>query len=119
MLDYQRNSTMTHLYSLPYCDTQFYYRPSMDPKRKFRSSIPIDKPYLNNVTKLTVDLSTLLTESNSSLSSIHFFSNISTLILSDSGFHSSLESFLLLQSYSLSCSLPLASFSLSHNGSQC
>jgi hypothetical protein len=62
MLDYQMNPTMTHLYSLPYCDTQFYYRPSMDPERKFRSSIPFNKPYLNNVTKLTVDLSTLLTE---------------------------------------------------------
>lgn len=62
MLDYQMNPTMIHLYSLPYCDTQFYYRPSMDPNRQFHSSIPITKSYLNNVTKLTVDLSTLITE---------------------------------------------------------
>jgi hypothetical protein len=59
MLDYQMNPTMIHLYSLPYCDTQFYYRPTMNPNRKFRSSI---KSNMNNVTKLTVDLSTLITE---------------------------------------------------------
>jgi hypothetical protein len=64
----------------------------MDPNRQFRSSIPINKPYLNNVTSLTVDLSTLITEiKSSSLSSIHFFSNISTLILSDIECHSSVE----------------------------
>lgn len=62
MLDYQINPTMIHLYSLPYCDTQFYYRPSMDPSHQFRSSIAIPKSYLDNVTKLTVDLSTLITE---------------------------------------------------------
>jgi hypothetical protein len=62
MLDYQMNPTMTHLYSLPYCDTQFYYRPSMDSTRKLRSSIPINQPYMNKVTTLTINLSTLITE---------------------------------------------------------
>ena len=62
MLDYQMNPTMTHLYSLPYCDTQFYYRPTMDPKKMFRSSIPMEKSSLDNVMKLTIDLSTLITE---------------------------------------------------------
>jgi len=64
MLDYQMNPTMTHLYSLPYCDTQFYYRPLMDSTRKLHSSIPINKPYLNKVTTLTINLSTLITEVN-------------------------------------------------------
>ncbi|CAF2569976.1 unnamed protein product [Rotaria sp. Silwood2] len=91
MLDCQMNQTMTHLYSLPYCDTQFYYRPSMNPTRKFRSSAPIVKPYMNNVKKLTIDFSTLITESSSSLASTHFFSNISTLILVDHGCYSSIQ----------------------------
>ncbi|CAF1486234.1 unnamed protein product [Rotaria sordida] len=91
MLDCQMNETMTHIYSLPYCDTQFYYRPSMNPIYKFRSSVPISKPYMNNVKTLTVDFSTLITESNSSLTSTHFFSNISTLILVDHGCYSSIQ----------------------------
>ncbi|CAF1223400.1 unnamed protein product [Rotaria sp. Silwood1] len=91
MFDCQMNPTMTHIYSLPYCDTQFYYRPSMNPSRKFRSSAPIVKPYMNNVKKLTIDFSTLITESNSSLASTHYFSNISTLILVDNEHHLSLQ----------------------------
>ena len=62
MLDYQMNPTMIHLYSLPFCDTQFYYRPTMDANRTFQSSIPWKKPYLNRVNSLTVDLSTLINE---------------------------------------------------------
>jgi hypothetical protein len=62
MLDYQMNPTMTHLYSLPYCDTQFYYRPAIDPTHKLRSLVPTDKSYMNNVTKLTLDLSGLMAE---------------------------------------------------------
>ncbi|CAF1201665.1 unnamed protein product [Adineta steineri] len=83
MLDYQMNPTMIHLYSLPYCDTQFYYRPSMNPSLKFRSSISNNEPYMNKVTRLTIDLSTLITENIFSLSPVHFFSNISTLTLAD------------------------------------
>jgi hypothetical protein len=62
ILDYQMNPTMTHLYSLPYCDTQFYYRPTIDQNRKCRSSIPIKTSYLENVTKVTIDLSEFVTE---------------------------------------------------------
>ena len=83
MLDYQMNPTMTHLYSLPYCDTQFYYRPSIDPTHQLRSLVPIDKSYMNNVTKLTLDLSAVMNEVKM-MSSTHLFSNISTLVLSDS-----------------------------------
>ncbi|CAF1434923.1 unnamed protein product, partial [Adineta steineri] len=74
---------MMHLCLLPYSDTQFYYRPSMNPSLKFRSSISNNESYMDKVTRLTVDLSTLITENNLSLSSVHFFSNISTLTLAN------------------------------------
>ena len=88
MLDYQMNSTMIHLYSLPFCDAHFYYRPTMDLTRTFRSSIPLEKSYLDHVTLLTVDLSTLINEVRL-ISSPHYFSNVSTLVLADSTCHSS------------------------------
>ncbi|CAF4402457.1 unnamed protein product, partial [Adineta steineri] len=88
---YQMNPTMIHLYSLPYCDIQFYYRPSMNPSLKFRSSISNNESYMDKVTRLTVDLSTLITENNLSLSPVHFFSNISTLTLADNGCDLSVE----------------------------
>lgn len=73
-LDYQMNSTMTHLYSLPYCDTQFYYRPSMDPARQFRTSVPISQTCMTNVRTLTVDVSNFVIDVRPLLSTafIHF-----------------------------------------------
>lgn len=62
MLDYQMNPTMVHLYSLPYSERQFYYRPSSDLSRRCRSSTPVDRSYMHHVTKLTLDFSVLVTE---------------------------------------------------------
>jgi hypothetical protein len=64
MLDYQMNPSMIHLYSLPYCDTEFYYRPSIDITHTFYSTVPIDKSSMNNVKKLTIDLSGLVIDSD-------------------------------------------------------
>ena len=91
MLDYQMNPTMAHLYSLPYCDSQFYYRPSMDNERRCRSSSSLDRSYMMNVTKLTLDFSILVTESNPSISFSHYFPRVSTLILSDNGYFTSIQ----------------------------
>jgi len=91
MLDYQMNPLMTHLYSLPYCNNQFYYRPSLDNKRQCRSSAPLDQSYMNFVTKLTVDFSILVTETNPSISFTHSFPNVSTLILSDNSYFTSVQ----------------------------
>ncbi|CAF1344004.1 unnamed protein product [Adineta steineri] len=55
----------------------------MNPSLKLRSSISNNESYMNKVTRLTVDLSTLITENNLSLSSVHFFANISTLTLAN------------------------------------
>ncbi|CAF0953166.1 unnamed protein product [Adineta ricciae] len=97
ILDYQMNPTMLHLYSLPFCDTQFYYRPSIDSNRQFRSSIPTDRAYMRNVENLTIDLSTLLAETKNltcdySLdNSYHYFAKVSTLILTDHECHLSMN----------------------------
>ncbi|UJR14341.1 hypothetical protein I4U23_001337 [Adineta vaga] len=92
MLDYQMNPTMVHLYSLPFCDTQFYYRPSIDPIQQCRSSITVNQICMKNVTKLTLDLSTLNSERKHLINdSSHYFPNVSTLILTDYGCHLSTE----------------------------
>lgn len=99
IFDYQMNPTMVHIYSLPYCDKQFYYRPSIDLDRHFRCSAPTSRFYMKNVTKLTLDLSALVTEVNQnylsslnpSLSSNHYFPNVRTLILSDNSYFVSVQ----------------------------
>lgn len=94
LLDYQMNPTMIHLYSLPYCDRQFYYRPTINSDRTVRSTIGLDRNYLKNVKDLTVDLSVLMKEvelNNNNNSSTHYFPNVSNLILSDIDCPSSIE----------------------------